>query len=241
VPLLAPQQTFSAGVPDRLIMAVSGLSEQEARQLAQDAVFRARQRMPRVSGATASRLEPFYGKNFFGIWFPDSHTWFMERGTGPRTMRSLAGKTIPMWVDDPSGEERAKNPKAQTRTTEDGRHQILIFRKAAKTGQRRTNRKVNKVTGAITTWTTPMSYPGAPGRIGRRAPGAPYTPIGNVGGGIMAGNSGVKWRHPGIRSMQFLNSAIADTAFDAGMIIETVFAVDSATWQSVTSTRKVGA
>lgn len=233
MPVSAPEVNFATGNPDMLVMALSGLPERECRYLAQDAVFRARQRMPRVSGRTASRLAPFYDDGWVGIWFPDAHTWFMEQGTRPRTMRSLAGKTIPMWIDDVDGSLRQKNPKAQVRSTEDGRTQVLIFRRAARIGQRKTTRKVNKQTGAVTTTSVPASYPGAPGRINRRNAAAPFTPAGLRGGAVGLGNSGVRWRHPGIRAMGFLNEGLAEAVFDAGELIGTVYAVDNGSWPQV--------
>jgi hypothetical protein len=54
-----------------------------------------------------------------------------------------------------------------------------------------------------------------------------------VGGQIGAGNVGVRWRHPGLRSAQFLNSAIARSAFEAGFLIQTVYACDGAEWESL--------
>ena len=55
---------------------------------------------------------------------------------------SLKGKVIPMWVSDDDGSLKAKNPKIETRTREDGSQQVLIFRRATR--------------------------PGAPGRISKR-------------------------------------------------------------------------
>lgn len=232
-----PEIRLAAGTPDRLVMIHDEVDEADARNLATDAVYRARQLMPRVSGLTASRLQPFYGKNFFGIWFPDSHVWFMEQGTGPRTMRSLAGKVIPMWLTDTDGSLRRDNPKAKVRSTEDGRTQVLVFRRAARIGQRKTVRKVDRVTGAVTTSSTPAAYPGAPGRISRRVAGMPWTPVGARGGAISAGNVGVRWRHPGLRAQQFMNQAITGAAFDAGLIAQTIFVVDGASWELARSRR----
>lgn len=216
-----------------MIMIIEDLDEQSAQYLAINAVYAARQSMPRVTGATANRLRPIYGEGFFGIYFPDAWTWFQERGTKPFTMKSLAGKTIPMWVSDEDGQLRAKNPKIQVRTTEDGRTQVLIFRRAARLGERKTVRRKNPATGAIEVRTTVASYPGAPGRINRRAPGQPNTPAGRVGGQISPGNVGVRWRHPGLRAGQFLNSAIARSAFEAGMLIQTIYACDGAEWEAL--------
>lgn len=221
--LTAPQIQLCEDRPDRIVMSLRDLPESSARQLAQVAVYRARQRMPRVTGATASRMQPIYGIGYFGIWFPDAHVWFMERGTRPFTMRSLAGKTIPMWLTDTDGSLRTKNPKAKVRTTEDGRTQVLIFRKAAKIGARKTTRSVNRVTGAVTISSVPASYPGAPGRIGGMNRGPD--------GRISSGNVGVRWRHPGLSGMQFLNSALAETAFTFGYLIKPVYIADAGTWQ----------
>lgn len=235
--LTAPQVLMSEGPPDRMIMIVPDLDRQIAWQLSVEAVNQARQTMPRVSGATASRLQPVSGTNFFGIYFPDSQTWFMEHGTKAFTMRSLAGKTIPMWLNDFDGQLRQKNPKAKTRTTEDGRVQVLIFRRAARIGQRKLVQRRDKVTGKMVTTTAPASYPGAPGRIGTRKPTFWNNFFRNVSGQIAKGNVGVRWRHPGIQAMGFLNGALARTVFEAGLPIEPVYVADGATWSSLLSLR----
>ena len=80
-----------------------------------------------------------------------------------------------MWVDDPTGELASKNPKARTRVTMSGKPQVLIFRRAAKLGQRKAVR--TKIANGLYHQTSvPMSYPGAPGRIGTRQAGQPWTP-----------------------------------------------------------------
>lgn len=230
--LLAPQIKIAAGAPDRLVM-LADLSREEAFYVATNALYTARQTMPRVSGATANRLATIAADGYFGLYFPDAWTWFMEGGTKAFTMRSLAGKTIPMWVEDRDGSLRRNDPKIKVRTTEDGRLQVLIFRRAARMGQRKVVRQKDPVTGQVTTRTTVASYPGAPGRINRRMPAAPFTPgSGPRGGQIARGNVGVRWRHPGIQAMQFLNGALARAAFEAGLPITTVYAVDGASWQS---------
>jgi hypothetical protein len=218
--ILAPILRLGAGVPDRLIMKAPGLDREETRYLAIDAVYAARMTMPRVTGATANRLAPIHEEGWFGIYFPDAWTWFMEHGTAPRTMRSLAGKTIPMWVSDDTGQLRAKNPKIKVRSTLDGRTQVLIFRKAAPIGQRKMVRRRNRATGAMEDVWTVASYPGAPGRISMRD-----------GGRIGTGNVGVRWRHPGLRSLQFLNAAIAGVAFRSDVPITAVYATDGAEWE----------
>lgn len=238
--ILAPQIQMGSGTPDRMIMFIDGLSERDARYLAIDANYRARQTMPRVTGATASHMSPIYGRGYFGVYFPDRYVWFQEHGTRAFTMRSLAGKVIPMWITDPDGSERAKNPKAKVRTTDDGRTQVLIFRRAAVIGQRKTVRRKNKVTGQIETTTTVASYPGAPGRIARRYSGLGFQgSSGNAQAGqIAAGNVGVRWRHPGLRGQQFVNAAIAGTAFRAGLLINTIYATDGAAWEAFEKRRK---
>ncbi len=231
--LTAPQIEVATGPPDRLVTFHEELDETEAEYIALDALYLARQTMPRVTGATARRLEPVYGQGYVGIYFPDPWTWFMEHGTTPFTMRSLAGKTIPMWVSDLDGAIRAKNPKARVRTTEDGRLQVLIFRKAAKIGARKTVRRRNKVTGEMEVRSVPASYPGAPGRIARRVAPAPFTPAGLRGGQIARGNVGVRWRHPGVGAMQFLNSALADATFQAGLKIAPVYVADGPSFEQL--------
>lgn len=230
--MTAPQVQLTGGTPDRMVMAIAGLDPVEARYLALRAVQRARMSMPRVTGGTAKRLRPVYGKNYFGIWFPDAHVWFMEHGTSPYTMRNLAGKTVPMWVSDDDGALRAKNPKIKVRQTEDGRTQVLIFRKAAKLGAQK---KMTSKWG--NTYLGPASYPGAPGRISKRVPN-PSNAVGRVAGQINSGNVGVRWRHPGLGAMQFLNSALATAAFEGGHIIEPVYAADAGTWSQVANRKR---
>lgn len=227
--ITAPILRLGAGIPDRMVMRAEGFSEQDTRYLAIDAAYTARMTMPRVSGATASHLVPIYQQGWFGVYFPDSWTWFMEQGSGPRTMRSLAGKTVPMWVYDEDGQLRAKNKKIRVRTTQDGRTQVLIFRKAAPIGQRKQVRRRNKATGEMETVWTVASYPGAPGRINRRSSGQGW---GNgEPGQIGRGNTGVRWRHPGLRALQFLNAAIAGVAFRSSVPLTTIYATDGAEWE----------
>jgi hypothetical protein len=236
--LAAPQLQFASGPPDRMIMVVQELEGDEARYIAIEAVAHARLLMPRVTGSTANRLTPVYGEGYFGIYFPDSWTWFMEHGTQPFTMRSLAGKTIPMWINDWDGSVRRKNPKAKVRTTEDGRVQVQIFRRAAKIGQRKIIKKLNRRTKQIESVSVPASYPGAPGRIARRVAPAPWTPGGQRGGQISAGNVGVRWRHPGTRAMQFMNTAMATAIFEAGFLIQPIYAADGASWEALLERRR---
>lgn len=203
--------------PDRMIMTVEGLTPKDARRCANNAVTEARRRMPKSSGNSASRVTPMYGNGYFGIRWQDSYVWFQENGIKAFTMRSLAGKLIPMWIDDPTGAERLKNPKAKTRVTVSGKSQVLIFRKAANFGARKTVYRRSKVTGQMVRTDVPQSYPGAPGRIGVRQAGAPMTTPGKTGGQIAGGNSGVRWRHPGLQPRFFLNSGMTVAALKNGI------------------------
>lgn len=207
--------------PDRMLMFVDNLSAGRARKMANDAVSMARKKMPKMSGNAARRLQPLYGKGFFGIFFPDIYTWFQEQGIKPFTMNNLQGKTIPMWVSDKDGSLRTKNPKIKSRTTEDGRTQVLIFRRAAIKGQRKVTYKRDPVTGLRTVIKdVPMSYPGAPGRIGTRAGGPPNA------GAIGKGNVGVRWRHPGLAPKLFLNNSMTLAAQKHGILPIRVYLTD---------------
>jgi hypothetical protein len=223
------EMTISSN-PDRLIMLVPGLPGSRARNLANAAIREARRVMPKLTGRAASRLFPLYGSGYFGIGWQDSYTWFQEQGIRAFTMFSLAGKTIPMWVDDPTGTEREKNPKARTRVTMSGKVQVLIFRRAAAQGQTKTVRK--KVAGGTyEERQVAASYPGAPGRISKREAPAPWTTPGRVAGAIARGNVGIRWRHPGLAPRKFLNHAIAFAAQQGGISPERVYAADR-TWRS---------
>ena len=164
-----------------------------------------------------------------GMASHNSYTWYQDNGIRPFTMYALAGKTIPMWVDDPTGTERLRNPKAQTRVTLSGKVQILIFRRAAQIGQRKTVR--TKVAGQWETRTVPLSYPGAPGRIGRREAGRPYTSIGRTGGQIASGTVGVRWRHPGLAPRKFLNRAMV-VASQRGLILPVRLYIADRNWRA---------
>jgi hypothetical protein len=202
----------SCQTPDRMLILVDPQAGVDTALLADRALYTARRVMPKVSGYMATTLHPISGANFFGIYFPDRRVWFLERGIRPFTMRSLVGKTIPMWIEDPTGTERKANPKAKTRRTVDGRTQVLIFRRVAQHGQRKmVSRKAPD--GTLRPVSVPASYPGAPGRIRRREAAAPHTTPGRIGGRIARGNVGVRWRHPGTSARNFLNYAMADTAW----------------------------
>lgn len=198
--------------PDRMYVRVPGVSEDVCKRLAIHSTAVAQRNAPKLSGASSRSLEPIWGNEWFGVrWDPSSALWYQERGTRPHTMRSLAGKTIPMWIDDPTGKERSKNPKARTRTTVSGKVQVLIFRKAAKMGQRIMRRRNGHMVDV------PASYPGAPGRIANRDAAAPWTADGRKGGQIRPGNVGVRWRHPGIERRGFVRYAIQSALDAAGL------------------------
>lgn len=228
--LLETQEMVISLRPDRMIMLVDGLSGPRARNMANTAVREARRVMPKLTGQSASRLNPLYGSGFFGLAWQDSWVWFQEQGIRPFTMLSLAGKTIPMWVDDPTGTEREKDPRAQTRITLSGKVQVLIFRRAAMPGQRVTRRR-KVADGTWEEYSAPASYPGAPGRISRRQAAQPWTTPGKTGGQIASGNVGVRWRHPGLAPRRFLNHAMSLAAQQGGIIPERIYAADRG-WRS---------
>lgn len=213
--------------PDRYLMLVPGLAPRRARQVANTAVRIARRNAPKMSGDGARRLQPLYGPGYFGIYVPDPYMIFQDRGIRAFTMRSLEGKTIPMWIDDPTGTERAKNPKAKTRTTSSGKVQVLIFRKAARKGQRVVKTRVDPVTRIKrVVEDRPASYPGAPGRIASREAGSPFTAPGRVAGAVSRGNVGVRWRHPGLAPRLFLNNGLTVAAQQHGILPVRVYLAD---------------
>jgi hypothetical protein len=88
--------------PDRMVMTLDdeyGIDLTE--NLADYAVEAAKRNMPKITGSLSMTLRPVFGTSHWGIYFPDKRAWYLEMGTNPFTMNSLAGKTIPMWVDDP--------------------------------------------------------------------------------------------------------------------------------------------
>jgi hypothetical protein len=215
-----------AAQPDRLIMVVPRLSGRRARSVANEAVRITRTLMPKLTGQAYSRIFPLYGAGYFGVGFLDNYLWFQENGIRPFTMVALAGKTIPMWVNDPTGTEHQRNPKAPTRVTMSGIPQVLIFRRVARIGQTRVVRTGSKTSGEVTERTVPMSYPGAPGRIGKREAGQPLTTPGRSGGAIAQGNVGVRWRHPGLQPRKFMNHAITLAAQQGGILPVRIYAAD---------------
>jgi hypothetical protein len=228
--LLEAQEIVISPNPDRMILVVGGLRGPRARALANVALREARRVMPRLTGRASSRLFPLYGSGYFGIGWLDNYTWFQEQGIRAFTMYALAGKTIPMWVDDPAGTEREKNSKAQVRTTMSGKVQVLIFRRAAMPGARRTVRRKG-ADGSVEAYTVPASYPGAPGRIARREAARPLTTKGKKGGAVAKGNIGVRWRHPGLSPRMFLNHSISLAAGQSGIAPTRLYVADRG-WRS---------
>lgn len=204
---MRPQDAIDRNIKmpwDRIYMRLPETLTPELNQMAAEEALRvARQRMPRLSGVSAGRLYPVWGDNYFGIGWKDNYVWFQEMGIRPFVMRSLEGKTVPMWVEDRDGSLRRKDPDIKQKTADDGRTLVLIFRRAAKKGERKTVKRV--VRGVEREVSVPRSYPGAPGRINRRGEGAPR---GRMGGKIMQGNVGVRWRHPGLASRFFIHDGI---------------------------------
>lgn len=212
------QEMVLSDRPDRLIMVVPNLSAVDARRIASQAVREARRRMPKATGQAASRLGATYGDGFFGITWQDNYTWFNENGVRAFTMTGLVrdgrAKVIPMWIEDPTGAERARNPRARTRTTLSGKSQVLIFRRVSPVGTRKTTQRRIRVAGQwqVVTRDVPASYPGAPGRVATREAPAPHTTPGRRAGAIARGNIGVRWRYPGLQPRMFLNTAMTFTA-----------------------------
>ena len=212
-----------SNVPTQVVLGAPGLKVGRAKRLAEMATEEARRYAPRASGQAALRMAPIWGPGWFGIHWLDPYLYFQERGIRPFTMNSLAGKTIPMWVNDPTGEEAAKQKQPRTRTTADGRLQTLIFRRAALHGQRKS---VMRQTGnGMERVSVPASYPGAPGRIAvNRSQG--ILRAGSVIGPhinrahIMRGNVGVRWRHPGMDPAGFCARGMHIAAISDGLPVE---------------------
>ena len=214
--------------PDRAFMVVDELPRANAYLLAVEAVEEARKKMPKLSGRAADRLEPIYADNIFGILWQDSYVWYQDHGIRPFTMNNLQGKVIPMWINDPAGSLRMKNPKAKTRTTADGRVQTLIFRKAPKGTQRY---RRNPKTGALE---LNIDKKGSSQTKSGRAKkdnlsGSLYDEGRKNGGKNGSGNSGMGWRYPGIAPKLFINNSITVTAQKNGILPVRVYVTD-ATW-----------
>jgi len=209
-------QQGSTSIPTHVYMEFD-ITSYQAHDLAMEAVAIARRNMPKFTGQRSRELRPIWGAGFFGIMWDSPEIWYQEVGIRPFTMTKLAGKTIPMWIKDPTGVERQKNPKAETRVGEDGVVRVLIFRRAARQGQRKT------VVRGGRTVDVPASYPGAPGRIGVREIGRGMTRDGKVAGRIAGGldparrNVGVRWRHPGLTGRSFLFRGMTQAALHGGL------------------------
>lgn len=187
--------------------------------MAEMATRLAQDQMPKMRRDGAwSRLTPVWGDGWFGIRWVDRHTWYQERGIRAFTMHSLAGRVVPMWIDDPTGQERQNNPRAQTRMTESGKQQVLIFRRVGRRGDAK-----RVIRDGQSQWVPETNYPGAPGRIERREASAPRTTVGRVGGRVARGNVGVKWRHPGLARKGFMEFALRQTAEDFAMTPGDIF------------------
>ena len=214
-----PERSMSTR-PDRMIVQTPDETPLDITEgLAQLAAQYAKDTMPKISGRLAGTISPIFGSTYWGLFFPDRRAWFLEKGTNPFTMDSLQGKVIPMWVDDPDGSVAKKEgKKTRTRVTVDGRHQALIFRRAAKKGERKMVKRKGRMVSV------PRSYPGAPGRISNRL----------QSGQIGSPNGGVRWRHPGITGRQYLNRAIESAGLSYGIDIDQVVLVDSATFSTAT-------
>lgn len=214
---------------NRAIMGVPSIGINEARSCAIEAQRLARSFMPRVTSASATEVRPIWGEEWFGLAWTHPHIWYQEAGIAPFTMRSLAGKTIPMWVNDPDGSTAAKNPRAETRVTDDGRKQVRIFRRAAEQGTRKTVPRM--VGGMLTNVSVPASYPGAPGRIAvNRSQGiiraGDVSPRVANPGWIAPGNVGVRWRHPGLRPSRHIARAVTLAAVHHSLPVDGVKYLD---------------
>lgn len=195
-------------IPNSMYVSDLSLTRVQAELLADRAVQTAKTLAPKSTGESALDLRPLAGEGYFGIQWTLNRVWFQEAGINPFTNRAIAGKTIPMWIDDPTGEEQQKNPRAETRTTISGKAQVLIFRRAARMGQRKTVERDGQMVDV------PASYPGAPGRIAMRQVD---TGPGKVAGQIAHFNVGVRWRHPGLAPRGFLHRSIVQAAEDLGI------------------------
>jgi hypothetical protein len=206
-------------------MDTPNLDASQTKVLAKVALGVAKRMMPKLTGKGASSLRPVCGPGWFGIEWDSPYIWYQEAGIKAFTMSSLAGKIIPLWIDDPTGKERSSNPKAKVRTTASGKIQVLIFRRAATVGSRKVVKR--RVNGMTTSVSTVASYPGAPGRIGNRETSRPNTRMGKVGGRIAAPNVGVRWRHPGLAYRVFLHQSLVTACENSGVSVGGITAFDS--------------
>lgn len=220
-----PVRTSGTVLPDRLYVLAPGLNRKQTRVLARQAAAFARGISPKLSGRGAQGIKPYFGEGFFGLRWDRTYMWYQEAGINPFTMTKLAGKTIPMWIDDPTGAEHRANPKAETRITETGRRQVLIFRKVGKIGARK-RVAVRDGSGRLKYWrNVPQSYPGAPGRITHRQfHETRSVTTGRIAKLVSRPHVGVRWRHPGLVGREFMQYAIQETAALARIPDRTVYA-----------------
>lgn len=225
VPVATTVRTSNSVIPDRLYMLAPEKDKSECRRMAMAAAAEALRLSPKLSGRAAAGIRPYFGQGFFGVKWDRPYLWYQESGTRAFTMRNLAGKVIPMWVDDWTGEQARKNPKAKTRITANGRRQILIFRKVGKIGARK-KVAVRDSQGRLVRWrSAPQSYPGAPGRISNREWTPPDQTTGRITRLISRPHVGVRWRHPGLVPREFLQNALAKVGEENGLPSREVFAV----------------
>lgn len=220
-----PVRITGTVMPDRLYVLAPGLDRAQTRPLANQSAAFARAISPKLSGRGAQGIKPYYGDGYFGVRWDRSYIWWQEQGINPFTMHKLAGKVIPMWIDDPTGSEARKNPKAKTRVTVSGRRQVLIFRKASKHGERK-RVAVRDRSGRLKYWRdVPKSFPGAPGRISHREfDEVRATTTGRIATRLSRPHVGVRWRHPGVVGREFMQYAISETARMAGIEDQTIYA-----------------
>lgn len=225
-PVAPPVRTTGAVAPNRLYIRAPGMNHRKTRMLAHQSAAYARVLAPKLSGRGAQGIKPYWGNGYFGLKWDRPYMWLQDQGINPFTMTKLAGKTIPMWIDDPTGEEARANPKAKKRITPNGRRQILIFRKAGRIGARK-RVAVRDRRGRLVRWrSVPQSYPGAPGRITHREFDEKRGAVtGKIAKRVPRPHVGVRWRHPGLVGREFLHHALLETARLAEIEDQTVYAV----------------
>lgn len=213
-------------IPNRLYVLAPGRNRDQCEMLAKQSAEFVRAVTPKLSGRAASGIKPYWGVGWFGIKWDRPYLWWQESGTNPFTMNKLAGKVIPMWIDDPLGNEARANPKAKTRITINGRKQVLIFRRAAKPGQRR-KVAVRDGNGRLLRYRdAPASFPGAPGRIQRTSyHDVRGTNTGRIARLVPRPHMGVRWRNPGVVGREFMQHGLQQVARMAEVQDPTIYAI----------------
>jgi hypothetical protein len=213
-------------MPNRLYMRAPQYSREQCEMLAKQSAEFVRSITPRLSGRGAAGIKPYWGVGWFGIRWDRPYLWYQEAGINPFTMNNLpTDKPIPMWIDDPTGAEAKANPKAEKRRTENGRQQILIFRKVAKKGARKKIAVRDREGRLLRYRTVPASYPGAPGRIARRSYDERYgVNSGKIARLVPRPHVGVRWRHPGIVNREFMQHGLQQVGEMARLDDLTVYA-----------------